>query len=66
MTQPKTDIAVTTTAQNMPEIKFRAGAISATVWKNNGKNAKNEDYAYYTISVERNFINKDEKWQSTN
>ena len=47
---------------NMPERKFRAGSISATVWLNSNKEAKQ----YRTISIERCYTDKDGKWQSTN
>lgn len=51
---------------NVPEKKFRAGAISATVWLNKGRNAQGEENEYRTISVERNYTDKQGKWQSTN
>ncbi len=51
---------------NMPEKKFRAGAISATIWLNKGQNANGEPVEYRTISIERNYTDKDGKWQSTN
>lgn len=46
---------------NKPEKKFRAGAISATIWKNHNKE---KDTDYYTVSVERNY-KKDDDWKST-
>ncbi|MBU0457721.1 MAG: hypothetical protein ABH824_03875 [Nanoarchaeota archaeon] len=51
---------------NFPEKKFRAGAISATVWLNNGHKVNGEDTKYKTISIERSYTDKDGKWQSTN
>ena len=51
---------------NVPEKKFRAGAISATVWLNRGQNSLGEASEYRTISIERNYKNKEDKWQSTN
>ena len=50
---------------NVPEKKFRAGAISVTVWKNRGKNVSG-DVEYSTISIERNYKDKKGEWQSTN
>jgi len=39
---------------NKPEKKYKAGAVSATVWKNEGqKNGKN--FAFHTISLARNY-----------
>ena len=51
---------------NLPEKKFRAGAISATVWRNKGQTADGEETEYRSISIERNYTNKEGKWHSTN
>ena len=51
---------------NMPEKKFRAGAVSATVWKNKTENKEGSEVEYKTISLERNYTDKEGKWQSTN
>lgn len=51
---------------NKPEKKFRAGAISATVWQNKGQKANGEETEYRTISIERSYLDKQGKWQSTN
>ena len=51
---------------NLPEKKFRAGAISATVWLNHGQRANGEESEYKTISIERSYTDKEGKWQSTN
>ena len=51
---------------NLPEKKFRAGAISATVWLNKGHKADGEETEYRSISIERNYTNKEGKWHSTN
>ena len=51
---------------NTPEKKFRAGAVSATVWVNQGQNQAGEPTEYKTISLDRNYTDKDGKWQSTN
>jgi hypothetical protein len=49
---------------NKPIKKFRAGAISATVWENHSvKN--NETITYSSITIERAYKDKDGKWQST-
>lgn len=53
-------------AGNMPEKKFRAGAISATVWLNKGQRQSGEESEYRTISFERSYTDKEGKWQSTN
>ena len=46
---------------NQPEMKFRAGGICATVWKNQG-----EKGAYNTISLERSYKDKNGQWQKSN
>ena len=51
---------------NAPEKKFRAGAISATVWLNKGHKATGEETEYRTISIERSYTDKEGNWQSTN
>lgn len=51
---------------NIPEKKFRAGAISVTVWKNKGKGTEGEEVEYSTISIERGYKDKEGAWQSTN
>lgn len=53
-------------AGNAPEKKYRAGAISATVWLNKGHKANGEEAEYRTVSIERCYKNKEDKWQSTN
>jgi hypothetical protein len=53
------------TGANLPEKKFSAGAITATVWKN--QKEKNGAVAEYkTVSFERRYKNKAGEWQSTN
>lgn len=47
--------------QNMPEKKYVAGSVSATIWVN-----KNDDKEYKTISIQRNYKDKNDQWQSTN
>jgi hypothetical protein len=51
---------------NLPEKKFRAGAIAATIWLNKGSRPDGEDSEYRTISLERNYKDKEGNWQSTN
>jgi hypothetical protein len=51
---------------NLPEKKFRAGAVSATVWLNHGQSTTGEAAQYRTISIERSYTDKEGKWQSTN
>jgi len=49
---------------NKPEKKYKAGAVSATVWKNEGqKNGKN--FAFHTISLSRAYKDKDNTWKNS-
>ena len=49
---------------NQPEKKYKAGAVSATVWKNEGqKNGKS--FAFHTISLARNYKDKDGSWKNS-
>ena len=53
-------------AGNQPEKKFRAGAVSATVWLNTGQNKKTgEINTYRTISLQRGYKDKNDQWQNT-
>ncbi|MBI4983563.1 hypothetical protein HZC32_02865 [Candidatus Woesearchaeota archaeon] len=51
---------------NLPEKKFRAGAISATIWLNHGQRANGEESEYRTVSIERSYTDKEGKWQTSN
>ena len=50
---------------NLPEKKFRAGPVSVTVWKNQGKGEGGETVEYKTVSLERSYKDKQGEWQST-
>ena len=53
--------------KHLPEKKFSTGAISATIWKNNGKNKKTgEPVDFRTIQIDRRYTDKEGNWQSTN
>lgn len=50
---------------NHPEKKFVAGPISVTVWNN--KTEKNgEEISFPTITIDRNYKDKEGNWHSTN
>ena len=51
-----------TIGQNLPVKKFRAGAITATVWDNA---AKEGEGTYQTVSFERSYKDKEGAWQRT-
>lgn len=51
---------------NSPEKKFRAGAISATIWLNKGQIFNGVESKFKTISLERSYTDKEGKWHTTN
>jgi hypothetical protein len=51
--------------KNVPEKRFVAGAISATIWKNSTEKTGKE-ISYETISISRNFKTEKGEWKSTN
>ncbi len=48
-----------------PEKKFKAGAITATVWRNE-TTKDGETVTYPTITFERTYKDKEGAWQTTN
>jgi len=51
---------------NMPEKKFSTGAISATIWKNNGISKRTgEETEYRTVTLQRRYRDKDGNWQTS-
>ena len=48
--------------KNKPEKKFRAGAVTATIWKNQTEDNKE----YSTVSFERSYKDKNDEWKTTN
>lgn len=51
--------------KNLPEKKFRAGAVAATIWSNETVR-DNKKVSYKTISFERSYKDKDDTWKTTN
>ncbi|MBC8501036.1 MAG: hypothetical protein H8D38_04710 [DPANN group archaeon] len=51
--------------KNLPEKKFRAGPIVATIWANSGISKDGEKVSYRTISFERTYKDKNDEWQTT-
>jgi hypothetical protein len=52
--------------KNVPEKRFIAGAISATIWKNQAESKVGKEISYETISISRNFKTENGEWKSTN
>lgn len=55
-----------TMEKNQPLKKIRAGAISATIWKNPVPNKLGEEGDFKTISLDRVYKDKQGQWQRTN
>ena len=51
--------------KNLPEKKFRAGAIQATIWENDAVNKEGKKVSYNSVSFERSYKDKDGTWKST-
>jgi hypothetical protein len=52
---------------NRPEKRFSTGAISATVWKNQTTNKRTgEPVEFQTVSLQRRYMDKEGKWQTSN
>ena len=52
---------------NLPEKKFRAGAVCATVWKNNVTTEDGRQAEFMSISFERSYKDKKtNEWKKTN
>ncbi len=49
---------------NKPEKKFRAGGISATIWKNESQKGQ-KSFSYHTISLERSYKDQAGAWKTT-
>jgi hypothetical protein len=50
---------------NKPEKKFRAGGITATVWKNTIKDG-DRTFDVRSVNLERSYKDKEGNWQNTN
>ncbi len=48
--------------KNKPQKKFRAGAVTATIWRNQTEDNKE----YSTVSFERSYKDKSGEWKTTN
>lgn len=44
-----------------PVKKFNAGAVSVAVWENEGKEGK----SFSSVTIDKRYMDKNEKWQST-
>ncbi|MGM5483842.1 MAG: hypothetical protein ACQER9_02905 [Nanobdellota archaeon] len=51
--------------KNLPEKKFVAGAVSATIWRNE-QTKNNEEISFNTVSLQRRYTDKEGNWKNTN
>ena len=58
-------IGAQSTEKQLPEVKFRAGAISATVWKNAGVKQTGEATEYRSVTFQRSYKDKTGAWKTT-
>jgi len=54
-----------TEGKRLPDKKFRAGAISATLWGNKGIKDGTE-YEFTTIGLQRSYKDKEGNWKNSN
>ncbi len=47
-----------------PAKKFRAGAVSATIWKNDRQRATGETFSYHTVSLDRSYKDQAGNWKT--
>ena len=51
---------------NVPEKKFRAGVVSATIWQNKGVGGDGKSITYRTVSFQRSYKDRNGTWQNAN
>ena len=49
-----------------PDNKFKAGAVTATVWANEMNDRQGNKFSVYTVAFARNYKDRDGNWKSTN
>ena len=59
-------IKTETVSGNIPEKRFSTGALSATVWQNEGKSKTGEDISYRTVTFQRRYKDPSGEWQTAN
>ncbi|NJL44473.1 MAG: hypothetical protein HC945_04145 [Nitrosarchaeum sp.] len=52
--------------RNPPVKKFRAGALTATIWENTNTTSDGRTEGYRTVTFERSYKDKDNSWKTTN
>ena len=64
--QADTRVHVNTTNDNTPVKRFKAGAISATVWENSTTNKEGVPATFYTVTLDRAYKDQSGEWQHAN
>lgn len=64
--QSDTRVNINTTNENTPIKRFKAGAISATVWENHTTNKAGEQTSFYTVTLDRAYKDNAGEWQHAN
>jgi len=49
-----------------PDNKFKAGAVTATVWANEMRDKQGKIFFVYSVAFERSYKDRDGNWKSTN
>lgn len=57
-------IKTETVSGNIPEKKFSTGALSATIWQNQGKSKEGQDISYKTVTFQRRYKDPNGEWQT--
>ncbi|RME52436.1 hypothetical protein D6783_04940 [Candidatus Woesearchaeota archaeon] len=52
--------------KNQPVKKFRSGALTATVWRNETNDTNGNVTEYSTVTFERSYKDKNDMWKTTN
>lgn len=52
--------------KNIPEKKFIAGPVTATIWQNQGRGRNGEIIDYRTVSFQRRYKDRNGVWQNSN
>ena len=50
--------------KNKPEMRYRIGGISATIFRNVGKTKDGKEFDFATISLQRGYKDKNDEWKN--
>ncbi len=63
--KPPGEAQVIHMAEKKPDAKFRAGAVCATVWMNDGTSKDGQPRTFASVSFDKSYKDKDGTWKST-